>query len=261
MFYVENPNREKPREPRDSELPLYERKYKDEDLRSNDLDISLRQKAVTTENACNFSLTLSLSLCHSFFNSYTQCHTTSTLSLCNMVTLAHIYTYMTLGLFTNIVFVGLSQYIYKYSLCGLISTYLHICPSIPFTPDPSGLTQSGFRIPSESGSFDLVLSIHIRILSGGTKIPTVSQSVMVLSSIKDYVTALENLSVNQVPHSVTKLIITISKEYAWPGLRVQLCSLVLCYMHVSETPEQRQMLVRHILTGPYSSWCVSVQGC
>ena len=116
MFYVENPNREKPREPRDSELPLYERKYKDEDLRSNDLDISLRQKAVTTENACNFSLTLSLSLCHSFFNSYTQCHTTSTLSLCNMVTLAHIYTYMTLGLFTNIVFVCLSQHIYTYVL-------------------------------------------------------------------------------------------------------------------------------------------------
>ena len=77
---------------------------------------------------------------------------------------------------------------------------------------------------------------------------------------EDYISIPEDLLVNQVPHSIAKLIIVVSKEYAWTGHWIQFLSLVLCYMHVNETPKHLQMLVRHVFTGPCSLWFVSIQG-
>ena len=88
MFYVENPNKEKPSEPTDFEISLYERGYKDEDLRGNDLEISLCQRPVTTQY-----IYISLSLLLSIQQSQQRQHTLH--STTNVIALSHIYTYMT----------------------------------------------------------------------------------------------------------------------------------------------------------------------
>ena len=74
MFYLEKPLIGKAQEPTDFEISLYYRGYKDEDLKGNDLEISLRQRAVTKEyRSVSLSLSLSVVL-------YTTVTTTSTLT-------------------------------------------------------------------------------------------------------------------------------------------------------------------------------------
>ena len=54
-----NPNREKPQEPTDSEQNHYGAEYNDVRLRGNDLELYLRQPAVTTGK-----LSVSVCVCH-----------------------------------------------------------------------------------------------------------------------------------------------------------------------------------------------------
>ena len=69
-----------------------------------------------------------------------------------MIPLSHIYTYMNLGLFTNIALIGLLKHIYRY----VFSSGSH-------------QVSSGFRISSGSHR---VLFIHHWIPYGGTDFPT-----------------------------------------------------------------------------------------
>ena len=82
--YVENPEWEKPREPTDSNYHYEEKRPR---------ALYLRQAAVTTEYR-------SVSLFHSLYQY------TTTLITHKVIALSHIYTYMTLGLFTNIASMG-----------------------------------------------------------------------------------------------------------------------------------------------------------
>ena len=116
---MENPSREKPREPTNSEISLYERGYKDEDLGGNELEISLRQRAVTIEYhyvSLSFSLFMSLSIQQSQQRQQNY----------KGIALSYIYTYMTLGVFTNMASSRPTQNIF---------TYVSL---IRFAPNPCG---------------------------------------------------------------------------------------------------------------------------
>ena len=109
--YVENPNREKPREPTDSELSLWRQGVQSETRRHRPWARFLRQPAITTEyRSVSLSPSLSLSSVQQL-----QQYDDYNLITYKVIALSHIYTYMNLGLFTNIASIG------------LLKTYLQIC--------------------------------------------------------------------------------------------------------------------------------------
>ena len=69
---------------------------------------------------------------------------------------------------------------------------------------------------------------------------------------EDYVVAPDHFLLGYVSQPVTKSIIAISKEYAWPHFRVQFPPFVLCNMHIGKTAKHLQVLVQDVFAGPHS---------
>ena len=104
--YVENPNREKPREPIDSELCSIGEAKQQETLRQQP-----RALLHLYDSYNNLSLSVSVSLLHSLHN-YSLHNDNNNNELTNTICPSYIYTYITFGLITSIASIGMTEHIY-----------------------------------------------------------------------------------------------------------------------------------------------------
>ena len=120
------------------------RKVQSEPRRQRPRALYLCQPAVTPEY---HPISHTLSLCRLLYNSYNNMTTTIQLHThTEMIALSHIYTYMNLGLFTNIASIGLHK------------TYLQICLHFRFRPSP--LDPVSGSLPALTGSSLFITGSH-----------------------------------------------------------------------------------------------------